>query len=129
MRTSDAALLIGGLLTAGLMTGCDRAPVDPRVAAGAVAGKDAGAGRIACRLGTSATYAIVCTAERTETADGQLLTLRGPDGGFRRILVDADGRSARTADGAEPAMVKTSADGTEIIVAGDHYRLPAPTPR
>ncbi|HEU0044701.1 hypothetical protein [Sphingomonas sp.] len=65
-----------------------------------------------------------CTAERTRTAQGWILTLRHPDGHFRRLAVSADGQSVASADGAQPATVERGANGIEVTIAGDHYRLP-----
>lgn len=116
MRTSDVPLLIAALPVAA----CDRA-VDPRVAAGALAEADHVKGRIPCRLGGAGAFEPVCTVERAD----RVLTLRGPDGGFRRIRVSADGRGVTTVDGAEPARVTRTADGAlEVAVADDRYRLP-----
>jgi hypothetical protein len=82
--------------------------------------------RIACALGDGAAFEPDCTVERSETPDGPLLTLRHPDGGFRRLQVVGDGRGVIAADGAAAAEVILRGD-TEIEVAldGDRYRLPA----
>lgn len=83
-------------------------------------------GRVQCALAGATAFARVCEIERTETDRGLVLTIRHPDGGFRRLLVTKDGRGVVAADGAEPAIV-TIVDPREIEVAlaGDHYRLPA----
>ena len=65
-----------------------------------------------------------CTAERTRTAQGWIVTLRHPDGHFRRLKVGDDGTVA-AADGAEPARATTAGGEIEVAVAGDRYRLPA----
>lgn len=118
MRISDAVLPLLLVITA-----CGGGSDDPRVAAGAVAETQTALGRIACTLGGAVKKD--CTVERSATADGQMLTLRGPDGGFHRVQVDADGRGLAAADGAGPAVVTRAGDGTiEIVVGGDHYRLP-----
>ncbi|WP_083671800.1 hypothetical protein [Sphingomonas montana] len=122
MRISDAGLAVLLLLGA-----CGQGSDDPRVVAGALDEDAAASGRIACRLGDAGAYRDACTAERTTTAAGQMLTLRGPDGGFHRILVAADGATVTAADGAEPATIAVGADGaTEVAIGGDRYRLPAP---
>jgi hypothetical protein len=60
------------------------------------------------------------------TADGLSLTVRAPNGGFRRLLVTKDGRGVIAADGAVPARVcPVSANRIEVAIAGDRYRLPA----
>ena len=81
--------------------------------------------RIACARGNAA-LAASCTIEQAQGRDGAILTIRHPDGGFRRLLVTQDGRGVIAADGAEVAKVTVlSADGIEVALGGDRYRLPA----
>lgn len=83
--------------------------------------------RIHCAVGGAA-LARDCTVERSRGTDGTILTVRHPDGGFRRLLVGTDG-AITAADGAEAAAVTPFDDGqVEVEIAGDRYRLPA-TPR
>ena len=124
MRISDVrrSVAIGSLL---LLGACDRKSDDPRVAAGVVEAVPTGdAGRIACRPAGAADFAMDCTAERTAVAGGQLLTLRNKDGGFRRLMLAADGRTVAAADGSEDATVTPAGSALEIAVGGDRYRLP-----
>jgi hypothetical protein len=82
--------------------------------------------RIACAVGGAETFAPVCTFDRTSSPDGTTLTLRHPDGGFRRLLVTSDGRGVVAADGADPALVTViGPQEIEVSLAGDRYRLPA----
>jgi hypothetical protein len=82
--------------------------------------------RIACAVGGAETLDRVCTLDRTSGPDGTTLTLRHPDGGFRRLLVTSDGRGVIAADGADPALViVVGAQEIEVSLAGDRYRLPA----
>lgn len=82
-----------------------------------------------------APLAITCTPDGGASArcgltcaevDGRtMLTVTEPDGGFRRLAVSLDGASA-TADGAAPARVAPSPNGTlEVTVEGDRYSVPA----
>ena len=81
--------------------------------------------RIACARGDAA-FASTCTIEQAQGRDGLILTIRHPDGAFRRLLVTQDGRGVIAADGAEVAKVTiTGADGIEVALGGDRYRLPA----
>jgi len=82
--------------------------------------------RIECRLGGAAAFEPLCTVERTAGEAGMILTIRKPDGGFRRLRVAPDGRGVAAADGAEEARV-TILDAATILVeiGGDAYRLPA----
>jgi hypothetical protein len=108
--------LAAGLL---LATGaCGSKPADPFGAADA--------DRIECRVGTAADFDRACVVERTSGPEGLVLTIRHPDGGFRRLLVTTDGRGVVAADGAEPATVSVEGgDGIVVAVGGDTYRLPA----
>ena len=83
-------------------------------------------GRIDCRIGADTQFTRFCTVERTRTEDGTLLTVRKPDGGFRRLMATRDGRGVVAADGAEPAEVRiVGEDLIEVAIGGDSFRLPA----
>lgn len=82
--------------------------------------------RIACAIAPSATFAPTCIFERSTDAAGPVLTIRHPDGGFRRLRITSDGRGVIAADGADLARVKIiGANQIEVAIAGDQYRLPA----
>lgn len=105
-----------------ILAGCsnDAVPAPQRDAA------DAGDGRIECRPQGEAAFARTCLVERT----GDELTLRKPDGGFRRLTVTRDGRGVIAADGAEPARVTLLSDNRiEVAIGGDSFRLPATVQR
>ena len=83
-------------------------------------------GKIECLTPGAQSFAYVCAIDRTQSQDGLYLTLRHPDGGFRRLLVTNDGRGVVAADGAEQAQVTPLAeDLIEVSIGGAHYRLPA----
>jgi len=83
-------------------------------------------GRIPCATGGKAELAPDCTIERERTADGLVLTVRHPDGGFHRLRVTTDGRGVIAADGAQQAAVSVVGDGAIDVTIGDaRYRLPA----
>ncbi len=83
-------------------------------------------GRIECAVPGAESFSYACTIDRTQSQDGLFLTLRHPDGGFRRLLVTTDGRGVIAADGAEKAVVTILApDLIEVAVGGARYRLPA----
>lgn len=82
--------------------------------------------RTVCAVDGAAELTAVCDRE---LVDGEL-TLRHPDGGFRRFQIVTDGRGLVAADGAEAARVTLI--GTtliEVSIAGDRYRLPAAVER
>jgi hypothetical protein len=83
-------------------------------------------GRLMCALAGAEAFERVCTIERIAGPEGTTLTIRAPDGGFRRLLITSDGRGVVAADGAERAVVTIVADNQiEVALAGDRYRLPA----
>lgn len=85
----------------------------------------ADSGRILCAR-HGATLTRDCTIEQTQGQDGLVLTVSHPDGAFHRLLVTTDGRGVVAADGAEVAKVTVvGADGIEVALGGDRYRLPA----
>ena len=81
--------------------------------------------RIECALGGATDFGRDCSVERGGAYAGELI-VRHRDGGFRRLLITADGRGVVAADGAEPARVAVIAgDRIEVTLGGDRYRLPA----
>ena len=106
-------LLIGLVLAVG---GCDRsspalAKVDPNAP-----------DTVSCQIWGAAMSESVC---RIEVKD-DLLTIRHPDGGFRRFRIVKDGRGLTAADGADLAEVTiTQSNRIEVQVGSDRYVLPA----
>ena len=120
--SSTAALLL-------LLTACDQKLPDKVAAAKAAKSERAIAeaeGKIECLPPGAQAFAYACAIDRTQSQDGLYLTIRHPDGGFRRLLVTKDGRGVIAADGAEQAQVTPiTEDLIEVSIAGAHYRLPA----
>ncbi len=102
-------------------------PMDAlRQAEAEVATANANDGKVVCAVSGATVFARVCEIERNQTEGGLMLTIRHPDGGFRRLMVVKDGRGVIAADGAEAAVVKSiSAREIEVSIADNHYRLPA----
>ena len=74
---------------------------------------------IACALDGVAEFAQVCLVER----NGSQVTVRRPDGGFRRFEIMTDG-GVNSVDGADPAIATALADGmVELKIGDDRYRL------
>lgn len=118
----SAALLL-------LLTGCEGRITDKATAAKAQENARAlveAEGKIECQVPGATGFTYACAIDRTQTQDGLYLTLRHPDGGFRRLLVTNDGRGVIAADGAEKAEVTPIApDLIEVALGGARYRLPA----
>lgn len=103
---------------------------DPLLQAEAEADKMRGSpdddGKLVCAVSGATAFSRVCEIERSETEKGLLLTVRHPDGGFRRLLVVKDGRGVIAADGAEAAVVTPiGPKEIEVALAGNRYRIPA----
>jgi len=85
-----------------------------------------GAEPIECKLAGVTSFERVCTLEKSQSPEGEVLTARAPGGGFRRFLVVRDGRGVIAADGAEEVQAKTAGKGSIDVTAGDMvWRLPA----
>lgn len=78
--------------------------------------------RVACAIG-NAPLAEVCTVDRTRDGERTLLTIRHPDGGFRRLHL-SDGGRITAADGAVPAAVAIGEGVAEVSLGDARYRLP-----
>ena len=105
MRTSSTAALL--LLT----TACG-----PGAPSGSAASK--APERIVCAHGGDP-LAPDCVAEH----DGDVLTIRFADGGFRRMLLASDGLLS-AADGADAPTLTRNADGTALIsIGGDRFAI------
>jgi hypothetical protein len=82
--------------------------------------------RISCAVEGRQDFTEDCLVRRGEGEAGVVLTLSGPSGSFRRLLVTSDGRGVIAADGAEAAVVTPiGSEMIEVSLAGDKYRLPA----
>ena len=114
MRTSNFAPLL-------LLAACGQPEQDRARAEEARALQDAP--KFFCATGEGDLRA-ECTAERTRSDRGWTLTLRHPDGHFRRLLVSEDGQTVTVADGAQPAVVTRTGEQFEVRVGDDRYRLP-----
>lgn len=86
---------------------------------------DAGAQSIECAIGPGAQFGPGCLVERGEAEGATVLTVRHPDGGFRRFEQLADGRGLAAFDGADPVEQELTGELLEVRVAGDRYRFPA----
>lgn len=108
------------LAMAWLLSGCGNGDAEEQVPA------RQGSAQVECAIGGADEFSRDCTLERDRGAEGLELTLRHPDGGFRRLRVTEDGRGVVAADGAEAARVSViGTDRIEVAIAADRYRLPA----
>lgn len=79
---------------------------------------------IDCAIG-EAPMARDCVVERSRVDEALFLTVRHPDGTFRRFEVLSDGTGLAAADGAEQAQVNLADGGIEVLIDGGRYRFPA----
>ena len=119
MRTSS--LLIPALLAA-----CSPAADDGASSGGGwTAEQAADAPKIPCVRG-GGPLKPECSYDQTDSGDGPVLTLRFPDGAFRKLLITKDGRGVVAYDGAEPAKVAVTGDSRITVAIGqDRFELPA----
>ena len=97
-------------------TACSPAVDQPQARPGAIP--------IDCAIDGAERFETVCFVERA-TVDGVvILTIRHPDGGFRRLEPSADGRSLSASDGADPVRSIERGDVLELHIADDRYRVP-----
>lgn len=123
--------IYSSLLLVLVLTACEQADLVPNKIAEArqEAHKEAvkkADGRIECAPPGHDGFAYSCAIDMVQSQDGLFLTVRHPDGGFRRLLVTRDGRGVVAADGAEQTVVTALApDLIEVAIGGARYRLPA----
>ena len=123
-RISKRILAIAALLSLPL-SACERGQPSSEQIEAQQRAETSSDSRIACAQGGAA-FASTCTIEQAQGKDGLILTIRHPDGAFRRLLVTQDGRGVIAADGAEVAKVTVlGGDGIEVALGGGRYRLPA----
>ncbi len=109
-----------------LLAGCGPADDPAPRSEGAKAAPGGADDRIECRIGNARQFELFCTFSLSDGAEGKVMTIRKPDGGFRRLLIADDGRGVVAYDGAEAATVSIIDDNRiEVEVGGDSFRLPA----
>jgi hypothetical protein len=79
---------------------------------------------IECALDGAGEFERVCHVERAEVDGARSLTVRHPDGGFRRFDVLTDGRGLAVADGADEAKLAVEGNILAVTVDNDRYRFP-----
>jgi hypothetical protein len=109
-------VIAGGLVALALLGACSRGGQAPKVAEGSE--------HVACALGQGAAFAMDCAVERSRAGDEQVLVVRHPDGGFRRLSVRQDGTGLAATDGADNARVSVAGPVLEVAIGEDRYRIP-----
>ena len=127
MRTFSGLAALAALAACGTANEEQAVESDPLVEAEVEARSElAESGVVYCALNDATELRSDCLIERSQTSEGLVLTVRHPDGGFRRLLVTNDGSGLVAADGAEAvAVTPISEREIEVAIGGDTYRLPA----
>jgi hypothetical protein len=82
---------------------------------------------VPCALAGSRSFTAQCGLE-TSTSDGKsIVTLRHPDGGFRRLIALDGGKRYAAADGSDEVVLEVNGAEIEVTLGDDHYLLPGPT--
>jgi hypothetical protein len=116
MRISSAAV---ALL---LLAACEIREESEQQAAETKQADDPGA--IACALDGAARFERVCEVEKGEIDGTLFLTVRHPDGGFRRFEVLEDVNGLASADGADDARIAIQGEFLAAAVENDRYLFP-----
>ncbi len=81
---------------------------------------------VPCALAGSKGFTAQCGMERSEVDGKSIITLRHPDGGFRR-LVQLDGaKRYAAADGSDDVEIELNGAEIEVTLGEDHYLMPGP---
>ena len=80
--------------------------------------------RIACAVAGAAEFTEDGGLERASVEGAQVLIIRHPDGGFRRLEVSKDGQSLLAADGAQAAQSALKSERWEVILEDNRYVIP-----
>src|SRR5438874_8456986 len=80
-----------------------------------------------CALAGATKFTADCGVERSNVDGRVVLTMRHPDGGFRRLIELDGGKNFAAADGSDAAAIKPNGREIEVTLGDDHYLLPPPT--
>ena len=81
---------------------------------------------VPCALAGAKTFEASCEAERRAMGGKTIVTLRHPDGGFRRLVELEGGKSFAAADGSDEVALEANGKDIEVTLGDDHYLFPAP---
>ena len=90
------------------------------------AGGSGAAQTVPCALAGSRSFTAQCGLETSISDDRTIVTLRHPDGGFRRLIALDGGKRYAAADGSDEVVLKANGAEIEVTLGDDHYLLPVP---
>ncbi len=127
LRISSAVLLLTALAACSSQSTPSGEAATTSASTAAGGGSAAGlAASVPCALAAAREYKASCSVERSSSDGRTVLTLRHPDGGFRRVIELDGGRRFAAADGAHEVAQQANGQEIEVTIADDHYLLPAP---
>jgi hypothetical protein len=113
--------ILGGAL---LLGACSSGGSDSKAQTPAAAASDAQS--VPCALAGSRSFTANCATEKV-TSEGQtIVTVRHPNGGFRRLIELEGGRRYAAADGSDEVHIEPNGAEIEVTLGDDHYLFPAP---
>lgn len=83
---------------------------------------------VPCALAGAKAFEQDCAVDRFRRDGNSYVTVRHPDGGFRRLLELDGGKRYAAADGADPVEMNANGAEIEVTVGDDHYLFPNPAP-
>jgi hypothetical protein len=108
------------LVLAAALAACSRG-ADGKSAVTPAGGED----RVRCALHGAGELQPDCIREVGKGPDGEIWTIRQPDGGFRRFVLIDHGTRIATADGAQEVTAHRVGADLEVRVADERYAFPA----
>ena len=82
---------------------------------------------VPCALAGSRSFTAQCGLETSNSDGKSIVTLRHPDGGFRRLIALEGGKRYAAADGSDEVVLEVNGAEIEVTLGDDHYLLPGPT--
>jgi hypothetical protein len=118
LRIFSAAVLLA-------LAGCSQKKGEDGQTAEAEATKE----MVPCAFGGAKEFNAKCTVDRSIAEGKNYITVRHPDGGFRRLEVLDGGKRYASADGADAVEGGPNGAEVEVMVGDDHYLMPSNIPK
>ena len=119
LRISSAVLLAA-------LAGCSSQKVTPETEGQAGKAAPSAVTAVPCALADAKTFTASCEIERRNIDGKFIVTVRHPDGGFRRLVELDGGKAYSAADGSDEVALEANGKEIELTLGDDHYLFPAP---
>ena len=83
-------------------------------------------GSVPCALAGARSFTGSCKVERLTAGGKTIITVRHPNGGFRRLVELEGGKRFAAADGSDEVSIERNGSEIEVTLGDDHYLFPAP---